>query len=82
MKSEIVSKLKAILNWSEGIDQYREESKSSSVYSVPDEIYGKEFKLWKIPTQTLKKNGGSANESSKTSKSCNSLSEGKNLIYI
>ena len=55
MKSEIDSKLKAILNWSEGIDQYGEESKSRSVYSVPDEIYGKEFELWKIPTQTLKK---------------------------
>ena len=55
MKSEIDSKLKAILNWSVGIDQYREESKSSSVYSVPDEVYGKEFELCKIPTQTLKK---------------------------
>ena len=55
MKPEITSKLKAILNWSAGIDQYKEESKSSSVYSVPEEIYGKEFELCKIPTQTLKK---------------------------
>ena len=55
MKYEIDSKLKAILNWSVGIDQYKEESKSSSVYSVSDEIYGKEFELCKIPTQTLKK---------------------------
>ena len=55
MKSEIDSKLKAILNWSAGIDQYKEESKSSSVYSIPDEIYGQEFELCKIPTQTLKK---------------------------
>ena len=55
MKYETDLKLKAILNWSAGIDQYKEESKSSSVYSVPDEIYGKEFELCKIPTQTLKK---------------------------
>ena len=55
MKSEIDSKLKAILNWSAGIKQYKEESKSSLFYSVPDEIYGKEFELCKIPTQTLKK---------------------------
>ena len=55
MKPEIEEKLKAILNWSSGINQYKEESKSNSVYSVPDEIYGKEFELCKIPTQTLKK---------------------------
>ena len=55
MKPEIESKLKAILNWSAGIDQYKEEYKSSSFYSVPDEIYGKELELCKIPTQTLKK---------------------------
>ena len=55
MKSEIESRLKAILNWSAGIEIYKEEYKSSSVYSIPDEIYGKEFELCKIPTQTLKK---------------------------
>ena len=55
MKYEIEAKLKTILNWSEEIEQYKEESKSSSVYSVPDEIYGNEFVLCKIPTQTLKK---------------------------
>ena len=38
MKPEIDSKLKVILNWSAGIEKYKEESKSSSVYSVPDEI--------------------------------------------
>ena len=55
MKSEIEVKLKTILNWSSGIEQYNEESKSNSVYSIPDEIYGKEIELCKIPTQTLKK---------------------------
>ena len=55
MKSEIEAKLKTILNWSAEIHQYREEFKSNSVYLVPHEIYGKEFELWKIPTQTLKK---------------------------
>ena len=82
MKSEIDSKLKAILNWSAGIDQYKEETKSSSVYSIPDEIYGKEFELCKIPTQTLKKSEGSAKESSQTSKSCNCLSEGRSFIFF
>ena len=55
MKPEIEVKLKAILNWSAGIEQYKEEFKSSSIYSIPDDIYGKEFKLCKIPIQTLKK---------------------------
>ena len=55
MKAEIEAKLNVILNWSAGIEQYKEESKSSSVYLVPDKIYGKEFELCKIPTQTLKK---------------------------
>ena len=55
IKPEIDEKLKAILNWSAGIEQYREESKSSSNFLVPDQIYGKEFELCKIPTQTLKK---------------------------
>ena len=55
MKPEIEAKLKTILNWSAEIKKYKEESKSSSVYSVPDEVYGKEFELCKIPTQTLKK---------------------------
>ena len=55
MKSEIEAKLKTILNWSAGIEQYKKESKSYSVYSVPNKIYGKEFMLCKIPTQTLKK---------------------------
>ena len=55
LKSEIETKLNIILNWSAGIEQYKEESKSSSVYSVPDKIYEKELKLCKIPTQTLKK---------------------------
>ena len=81
MKSEIESKLKSILNWSAGIDQYKEESKSRSVYSVPDEIYGKEFELWKIPTQTLKKSEGAREESSNFGKSCDYLSEGINLLF-
>ena len=55
MKAEIEAKLKTILNWSSGIEQYNEESKSSSVYSIPNEIYGNEFELCKIPTQTLNK---------------------------
>ena len=55
MKAEIEAKLKTILNWSSGIEQYNEESKLSSVYSIPDKIYGNEFELCKIPTQTLKK---------------------------
>ena len=55
MKSEIDEKLKTILNWSGGIEQYREESKSELDHSVPEEIYEKEFELCKIPTQTLKK---------------------------
>ena len=70
MKSEIESKLKAILNWSSRIDQYNEESKSSSVYSVPDEIYDKELELCKIPIQTLKKSEGAREESSNFGKSC------------
>ena len=81
MKSEIDSKLKAILNWSAGIEKYKEESKSSSVYSVPDEIYGKEFELCKIPTQTLKKSEGAREESSNFGKSCDCLSEGINLLF-
>ena len=55
IKSEIEAKLKTILNWSGGIEQYEDEAKSNSVYSVPNEIYGEEFQLCKIPTQTLKK---------------------------
>ena len=55
IKPEIEAKLKAILNWSAGIEKYKEETKSSSVYSIPDEIYGQEFELCKIPTQTFKK---------------------------
>ena len=55
LKDEIESKLKTILNWSAGIEKYKEESKSSLICSVPDKIYGREFELWKIPTQTLKK---------------------------
>ena len=55
VKPEIEAKLKAILNWSAGIEQCKEESKSNSVYSVPNEIYGKEFELCKVPTQALKK---------------------------
>ena len=55
LKVEIDEKLKVILNWSAGINQFEEENKSSLDYSVPKEIYGKEFELCKIPTQTMKK---------------------------
>ena len=55
LKLEIDEKLKTILNWSARIDQWEEEVKSNLIYSVPEEIYGKEFELCKIPTQTLKK---------------------------
>ena len=55
LKAEINAKLKAILNWSAGINHYEEEAKSHLDYSVPDKIYGKEFKFCKIPIQTLKK---------------------------
>ena len=55
LKAEIDAKLKAILNWSVKINEWEEEIKSNLVYSVSDEIYGKEFELCKIPTQTLKK---------------------------
>ena len=53
--NEIDAKLKVILNWSARLDQCEEENKSNLVYSVPKEIYGEEFKLCKIPIQTLKK---------------------------
>ena len=55
LQLEIDAKLKTILKWSAGIDQWEEEVKSNLVYSVPEEIYGEDIELCKIPTQTLKK---------------------------
>ena len=82
MKYEIEERIKAILNWSAGIDEYEEEVKSSLFYTVPDKVYGKNFDLCKIPTQSLKK----IEELEKRiqilnfGKNCYHLSKGKRFI--
>ena len=52
---EVDIKLKTLLNWSAKVDQHEEETKLNSAFLVPDNIYGKELDLCKIPTQNLSK---------------------------
>ena len=55
LKSEIESKLQSLLGWSRENREFEEETKFSSDFSSPNEIYGKDFELCKIPTQHLQK---------------------------